>query len=618
MSVRFVLGLAAAGALAACGNQTGILLEIHKDAGVSSEVYKLRVFVGVGHDGNLYRPEWWAAAQLDAEDAQVTLQKEMAGDTFRLLLEPSGALVRDSDLMFAVAGYKSDQSKPVVFGHSTTPIQFGDGQVRVLDLPMATFSDARHGVTVTGCAWWNATDDRNKQDAIAPLDDGDCDAFTAGHDEGGACQLDCNDKNPAIHPGATEICDNGVDENCCADNDGKLDLDGDGFATCGAGEHDCVDGPRGGVGETDAFGDNVPPEDINPAAAELCDGIDNNCSGTCDEAEGFDGDGDGYLNCRRTSGPGTRTVGVHVVTSAGGGSTCQPSGLDCADTGTVGNLPAASIHPGAADNQCDGIDEDCDGSCDQSIVGIDADGDGFNLCNTEADYVNPSVPVCMRGTGEDCGRDDNQFAYPGGAERCDGVDFDCDGVLFPAHSPCFVLVTDASETRCLLGQRTCDDSPGVAGNRFGACVHDVNGPQTPLPMAWCTTSTCTDQDPVQCLGSNLQQCTVRFPVGAGGTATTNSCPTPPAEVLLPTDGLTAGCAYALVGGQSQGEWNVTLVNPQGLTGPTATGCGSKLRAVGAVPAAEDRSVLVVSTVGPHVYRLQREDGCDSQANMVCN
>jgi hypothetical protein len=41
---------------------------------------------------------------------------------------------------------------------------------------------------------------------------------------------DCNDANPAIRPGATDIPDNGVDENCDGKDATNLDRDGDGIA----------------------------------------------------------------------------------------------------------------------------------------------------------------------------------------------------------------------------------------------------------------------------------------------------------------------------------------------------------------------------------------------------
>src|SRR5262249_36304445 len=62
----------------------------------------------------------------------------------------------------------------------------------------------------------------------ACITDDDCDGYPKLADGSG----DCNDNDPAVHPGAIEICGNEVDENC----DGHLDdgcipcdLDGDGF-----------------------------------------------------------------------------------------------------------------------------------------------------------------------------------------------------------------------------------------------------------------------------------------------------------------------------------------------------------------------------------------------------
>lgn len=89
-------------------------------------------------------------------------------------------------------------------------------------------------------------------------------------------QVDCDDTDPAINPGATEVCGDGVDQNCNGVDprcppEGNItficpDKDGDGFNQSGAGcgVHDCDD--------TDAG--------INPGMSEFCgDGVDQNCDG---------------------------------------------------------------------------------------------------------------------------------------------------------------------------------------------------------------------------------------------------------------------------------------------------------------------------------------------------
>ncbi|MCP4122421.1 MAG: hypothetical protein GY751_11760, partial [Bacteroidetes bacterium] len=78
-----------------------------------------------------------------------------------------------------------------------------------------------------------------------------------------ACGSDCDDTNPNIYPGATEICD-GVDNDCDGSVDEGFDGDGDGYTTCGG---DCNDGD----------------DSTNPGATEICDGVDNDCDGQIDE-----------------------------------------------------------------------------------------------------------------------------------------------------------------------------------------------------------------------------------------------------------------------------------------------------------------------------------------------
>ncbi len=151
--------------------------------------------------------------------------------------------------------------------------------------------------------------------------DADGDGYTT-------CGGDCDDTNPAIHPGAPEIC-NGIDDTCDGRIDEGFDQDGDGYTSCGG---DCNDADPA----------------VHPGAAEICDGIDDNCNGLIDE--GFpDLDGDGWAAC-----------------------------VDCDDTN-----PA--VHPGAVEI-CDGLDNNCNGLIDE---GFDQDGDGVTTCAGDCNDADP-------------------------------------------------------------------------------------------------------------------------------------------------------------------------------------------------------------------------------------
>lgn len=187
---------------------------------------------------------------------------------------------------------------------------------------------------------------------------------------------DCDDTDANVSPGAPEVCDE-LDNDCDAEIDEGFegDVDGDGHP-------DCLDDDADGDGITPAEGDcNDLDNTIYPGATEVCNSLDDNCSGTADE--GFDADVDGYKTCTG----------------------------DCDD----GNQ---EINPGATE-VCDELDNDCDGLTD---AGVDSDADGYTVdCN----------PVVE--SGEDCD-DAKGYVYPGAIERCNDLDDDCDGLIDDADT----------------------------------------------------------------------------------------------------------------------------------------------------------------------------------------
>jgi hypothetical protein len=275
---------------------------------------------------------------------------------------------------------------------------------------------------------------------------------------------DCDDQDANVHPGATEICGDGIDQDCdgadllCPGADG----DGDGYVGVGAGGDDCDDTnasvhPRAaeicGDGiDQDCDGDDLPclqDEDgdgygidddcddqnaaVHPHALEVCgDGIDQDCAGG-DPACADDIDGDGYRN--PTVGgddcddfDASTHPGAIEICGDDRDQDCSGADLECPDSsdedgdshlsleagGDDCNDSAADVHPGATEICEDNIDQDCDG-VDITCTELSGDQDGDGYKGFEAG-------------GTDC-NDMNAAIYPGAPDICgDGTDQDCDGV----------------------------------------------------------------------------------------------------------------------------------------------------------------------------------------------
>ena len=126
------------------------------------------------------------------------------------------------------------------------------------------------------------------------LIDGD-DTEDIDRDSFGACGAnggDCDDRDATVNPAATETC-NGVDDDCDGICDGGFDEDGDQYTTCGSfvagGQCLFLDDSKSDCD------DNDPSNYVGNE--EICDGHDNNCNGSCDEDANLDPDQDGFTDC---------------------------------------------------------------------------------------------------------------------------------------------------------------------------------------------------------------------------------------------------------------------------------------------------------------------------------
>ena len=225
--------------------------------------------------------------------------------------------------------------------------------------------------------------------------------------DGVAKTSDCNDEDATVYPGAKEVCDES-DNNCDGLTDeartddvneahdiGALpwfsDIDADGYGGDWTVTYACNQ-PLGYADNSDDCDDNNAL--IHPGATEddCNDPVDYNCDGL---VEFEDADADGWAHC-----------------------------MDCDDANPFAN---PDLH-----EYCDGIDNDCDGTIDESsALGattwyIDYDGDGFG--SNDYSEVECEQPSGFAANNTDC-NDLRADTYPGAEELCDGYDNDCDAAF---------------------------------------------------------------------------------------------------------------------------------------------------------------------------------------------
>ena len=279
---------------------------------------------------------------------------------------------------------------------------------------------------------------------------------------------DCDDTDPAIHPGAPESCElPAVDRDCngvsndlpggCACKSGSerpCPLPG----TCSQGVLSCVDEVWSAC--------SVAPE------AEACNGLDDDCDGEIDEGVTVDcypdEDGDGY------AAAGAQADQVCPTSERAAGCPERYT----ARAPAIGNIdcaPQDAATSPSANEACNGKDDDCDGDVDEGLPVeqrfIDGDGDGHPGTAVKRCATDPT----STGSADDC-MDDNALVHPGQ----DGV------FASPACGSGFsACLVSGKDWRCKpAGTDTCDEALEAASWDYD-CDATTSG--APLVDGGCLT-----------------------------------------------------------------------------------------------------------------------------------
>ncbi|MEW5854143.1 MAG: putative metal-binding motif-containing protein [Myxococcota bacterium] len=258
-----------------------------------------------------------------------------------------------------------------------------------------------------------------------PCDDADGDGYfptacVADPASGGG---DCDDAHAAARPGGTEICD-GLDNNCDGNTDPGYTFGGLALGQpCDGNDADqCVNGTVAcnGAGTAAVCNETV-------SYTERCNSVDDDCDGATDE---------GFTYAGKT--PGQTCDGNDTDLCVNGTVACAADGSAAVCNETV-----------SFTEQCNGSDDDCDGSTDE---GFTAGGrsPGQSCDGNDGDYCTEGTVQCTSPTSAECVE-----SGTGHVELCNGVDDDCDTVTDEGFPGVGAACDGPDADQCATGVRQC-------------------------------------------------------------------------------------------------------------------------------------------------------------------
>ncbi len=280
--------------------------------------------------------------------------------------------------------------------------------------------------------------------------------------------LDCNDTNNATHPGATDIPNNGIDENCNGSDNITYyaDLDNDTYGNLT--NNQTTDYIPSGMWITNvsmATDCNDSNPAIHPNAAEIYNGIDDNCNEIIDDCSSLNQSINAQIYCNVSGIMNYKKV-FNTTCSA----ECECLSDNCTDGKCAGylcymdadsdgfgnatnyNVSNTSLCPTNYVNNSDDCNDNNSAINPNTVWYFDYDNDGYgNAINNATNCTKPSGNWVLN--NKDC-KDNNSYVNPGVTEKIGysyiiigntinttyytssdyytssvGIDNDCDGII---------------------------------------------------------------------------------------------------------------------------------------------------------------------------------------------